>query len=640
MSRGNGVALGRRTASAVVLLLAFVLLLSLPLPYTGHSPTLLPSHAPALSHSPAEVALPPVRAVTPAPIHAVAPAPSVSCPTPSNAPNWNGNLNFFHDALVTFWTPGSPSLSGSNFQIAPCTGNLLPTYTNGFWMNVSTNVPLTSAVVRVWATGWPTTSDPAPAVQGFTPQAPAAVPMHILGPTYHQASFYFNNYRFFWPGTHVYFNLTLQSTNATPSTIYSARANSIPVNFPGGTNNATWAYTVQAPWASTNFSNDILVSTSPSVLTQPAFEPNPAQPITITISAFNLSGGAAIPIPKANLTVLLTKSGTSQPFGTAFGPENHTSMSTVPIGPYPGYTMAFSITAWLPWWGGGAIDKITSPTFQFNWSANGGWWAPQYGVEGNLNYTTSPNVLGQSPSAVLPTGTPVNVSVHEPIENVTISSAALHFHYWDLAGSVNGSVPMTAANQNTSFAVIPGLPAGAHVTFSVVVKDVFQNPISSGNTTYGEDGPFAIAPPPTYGLFYFEAVDISGTGLVPNLNFSLSNGSWSESRTASPFGFGYPLPASGPGALAVHYGSAYVLTIRAFGQTETATFTVASSDPFVIVFYLASGSVSPSVTASPTFLIVPGVIGLVAAGVAMKPLSDWFKERRRKTEEEQRRITL
>jgi hypothetical protein len=572
--------------------------------------------------------------------------PSAACPpTPNTPPHWTGS-SFFNDVQVTFDVPGSPGLSGSNFVTVPCF-NTLPTYTNGFWMNISTDVRITQAFVAIWGTTWPTPGSPPGSIPGFTPENVTSVPLHVNGPLFHTASFFFNDYRFFWPGSSVYFNLTVESVNATPSTIVSAQPPyRFPVTFPGGTNNATWMYQVASPWSSTNFTDDIAVSTTPSVLSQPAFEPNRDQALQVILTSLNLSnlsGGPGLPIPMAQMSATVTggaSCGIPCTYAAAFGPANHTIQELLtPIGPYPGSSVQFTITAWLPWQGNLSVDKIVSPVYKFNWTANGGWWYPQAGVEGNLQYTTVPNVFGSSTAPGLSTGTPVNVTVHSSIENVTIGSAQLQFRYSDGSGSRQGQLPFTKLNANTSYVVIPGLPNGGKVTFNTVVKDTFGNPISSGNGTYTESGPLGTPTAAGYGVFFFEAVDLSGTGLVPNLNFTLSNGSWYETREATSLGFGYPLPVGAPGYLPVAYGT-YVLTIHAFGVTESSTFTLASGDPFTIVFYVASGPVPSSVTVPAYTLALPAIVGLVAACAATIPITNWFKERRKKAEDEQRRITL
>jgi hypothetical protein len=616
------------------------------------------AHASALSppapvRAPAAVAPAVVRAPAPmaaAPVAAAASHPSGQvCQTPGGAPNWQSS-NFFTDASVTFWTPGNPSLSGQNFLVVPCNNNI-PTYTNGFWMNVTTNVELSVATVTIWGTGWPTSTDPQPDIKGFSPSTPAVFPMAISAPFYRTASFYFNDYRYFWPGSQVYFNVSLQTTQASPSTIYSANPLTQyyePIQWSGGVNNATWGFYVSSPFAETppglspvNFTNIIGVSTTPTVLTNPAYDPNPRQTVQVILTSLNLSGTPAVPIPEAQGTFTLTGNETTGVYISDFGPANHTTMDlTNALGPYPGTRVSFNMTCWLPW-EGGALDRIYSPTYTFNWSANGSWWNLQGGLTGqdNLVLSSSPDVTSSTTNTVLATGTPVNLTVHEPIQNVTIGSAAVHFRYVDSNGVTLGTIPMTAAGANTSYVVLPGLPDGAGVTFSVVAKDIYGNPLSSGNYSYTESGPLAAALPAGYGLFFFEAIDVATGELIQDLNNTIANDTWSETTNGYAFGYANPVPVSGSGYLAVAFGT-YTVTVRAFGQSQTWTGTVATQTPFVIVFYLTSAPVSPTYAAPVPALTWAPVIGIAGAAVASWPISNWFRERRKKAEAEQRRISL
>ena len=625
-------------SSSAGLVLAHPASVGLPVP-TFRSPG--PSHggsiAPMAHPAPAVHRAPTAHAAAPA-----ASKPDSGCSTPITSPQWN-SANLFHDVSVTFGVPGDPAINGSNFRIAPCT-NVLPTYTNGFWMYLQTNVRITAATVTVWGYGWPTPSNPSPVITGFDPAHPIALPVHLDAPLYRTGSFFFNDYRYFWPGSQVFFNLTMQSVNATPSTIYSSGTATYPVYYNGGVDNATWLFDVASPWGPAgygNFTNNIQVTTTPEVLTQPAYDPNPLQALQVTISGFNASGGPVPVIPFAQLQLTLTggQTGTGV-FNASFGPANHTVMQlSSPIGPYPGTHVQFTISAWLPW-EKGVVDRIYSPVYQFNWTLNGGWWYPQQGLESNLQYSTVPNVLGVGQKTSLPTGTPVNVTIHEPTQNVTIKSAELHFTYNDISGSTTGSVPLLAANPNTSYVVIPGLPAGASITYSVIAKDIYGNPVASGNTTYTESGP-VVTPvlSPGYGLFFFEAVDLTTGMLVPSFNYSINNGTWAETRTASPMGFAGPLPVGGPGYLPVAFGT-YVVAVHAFGQTQSATFRLSTSSPFTIVFYVASGPVPTTESVPQTTVTIIASVGVIAAAIAFIPLSNWFRERRAKAEAEQRRVTL
>ena len=473
--------------------------LALPGPHAVHPPVLPGTVSAAPRGAPPSHTL-----AAPASGAGPAAARSAGCGnTPSGSYNW-ATQDFFTDVSTTFYVPGVSSLSGANFQPVPCT-NVIPTYLNGFWVNLTTNVPVTTAEITIWGTGWPTPGSSAPDIKNFAASSPAVLPMYIEPPFYRTVTFFFNDYKNFWPGSTVYFNISLTSTNATPSTIYTANrfsGLSEAYTFNGGVDNATWSFYVASPFSAqpvgrnlVNFSNILSVYTSPSALTQPAYEPNPQQAIQVYLAANNVSGAGAPPIPMAQAQFTLSGAIVGV-YLDNFGPANHTLMwLNQKLGPYPATEVQFNITVWLPW-EGGAIDYVYSPVFKFNWSANGGWWNQVGGLEANLNFSTTPSlgVPGSNPD--LGTGVPVNVSIHEPIENVTIGSAALHYRYNDSNGVSYGTLPLTAAGPNTSYVIIPGLPPGGEVQFSVVAKDIYGNAIPSGTYVYHETGALATPPPP------------------------------------------------------------------------------------------------------------------------------------------------
>ena len=340
-------------------------------------------------------------------------------------------------------------------------------------------------------------------------------------------------------------------------------------------------------------------------------EPNNYQSIQIYLNGVNNTGTPLV-IPRAQLSFTLT-GGQSGVYSDLFTPANHSSMQlSIPLGPYPGTRVSFNVTAWLPW-EGGAIDRIYSVVYAFNWSNNGGFWCKSCSLSDNLLLSSSPDVTSTGTGTTdLGTGAPVNISIHEPIQNVTISSAAVHFRYTDGNGAASGTLPMIAESQNTSYVVIPGLPPNSVLQFSVEAKDINDNPVSSGNYTYAESGPLNASVAPGYGLFYFEAIDISTGSLVTDLNFSLANSTWSEARTGTPLGFAVPLPVAGGGELPVSFGS-YVVTVHAFGQTQTWTGNVSSQNPFVVTFFLSSGPVAPNYAAPVAGLTIAGIVGLIGA---------------------------
>jgi hypothetical protein len=567
------------------------------------------------------------------------------CPTPQNAPHWD-SLYFFNDVEVSFSVPNSPSMDGAGFQIAPCS-NTIPTYTNGFFMTVTSSVAMVNAVVDIWGTQWSTSGGQPPIIKGFDPTDVTPVSLNFPTSNHQTAEFYFDDYRYFWPGDHVYFNLTVQTADASPSTIYSANpttGHSAQFNYSGLIDNYTWQFYVQSVFGSTDFASDIAVHTTPSVLSSPAYDPNRNQSLQVNLTSLTYYNGTQQPIPNATLSITeVIGNGAPVTYGVKFSPLNATTITAV-IPPAPGANASFNISAFLPW-ENGYVDLVKSPVYKFNWTLNGGWWYPTLGLVHNLNLTSYPNVfLGTGQKASLPTGTEVNVTIHSPTENVTIRDAEIRVHYSDSAGVADGTIRMIPEGQNTSYGLIPGLPSGGTATFYVIAKDLFGTPIGSGNTTYSETGtpnggPGDVTLPSGYGIFFFEAVDLSTGRLVPFLNFSITNATWSETRQGTPIGFGAPEPLAGTGFLAVTYGT-YVIVVHAFNQTETATIAVNSQIPTTVVFYVASGAVPQDTWVQQTTMTLPAALGLIAAAVAVWPVGNWFKERRRKAEQEQRRITL
>ena len=554
------------------------------------------------------------------------------------AGGWNSN--FFHDIAVTF---GGPSLS-SQLQPVPYP-NYLPMSTLGFWMNISSLEPMLFANVSIWGVSWPGANGVALPINGYSPVSPYLAPMyinHTRDPNV--ASYYFDLYRFFWPGSTVYFNLTVVGKNTTPSEVKSTTNVSVPIPYTGGyTNYATWTFTVDTPWASENFTNDIAVATTPNILGPDPTAPNADQTFQVTISSIALTG-APTPIPDAVLQYTLTQNGTATSYSDPFGPVNHTVMSLLqPLGPYPGANLKFNVTAWLPWQGG-QLDKIASPVFNFTWSSHGGWWFPSQSLLANLGISASPDVLigGSTVSnpTVVATDEPVNVTIHEPIENVTIASAAVDFMFSDGGLNRSGALPMTAINLNTSYADLAGLPSGAMVTFYVVAKDINGNPISSGNFSYVEVGPTAPPLPAGLGLLFLEVANLNGGGLVADFGYTIANATWSTTGSSNELGFASPeLPGTG---LSYRLGfGTYAVSVRAFGVVHEALITLSPSSPTpTVVFYAESSALPITTTSAVGVESLAAGIGLAAAAIATIPLMRWLDERREHHEREQRRVTL
>ena len=559
-----------------------------------------------------------------------------TCPTPQTIPDWS-SAEFFQDANVSITVPGSPGLSGANFQTVPCS-NTIPTYETGFWLNVSTNVNLSYAFLRIWGTTWTTVAGTYPPLPGFPYANPTLVPMYIEPSDPQTAAFFFNVYKYFWPGSTVYFNITLETTQASPTAIYSTESPySEPTPYAGSPDNASWMFYVAAPWWSTDFSGDIGVTTTPPVTGVPAYQPNPEQAFQVELQSLGPTGGLGIPIPDALLTFRLSGNFTGL-YSVPFGPLNASFENlTSPIGPYPGTSVAFNVTAWLPW-RGGQIDVIASPTFYFNWSTAGRWPNPSLGLEENAEISSTPDIFGATPR-LLPTGTPVNVTLHEPEPNVTIGSAVVHFAFADGGANLSGNLRMSFVSANTTYAVLPGLPAGGVVTMSVVAKDIYGDALSSGSTTYSESGAMSVGPGPGTGLVFVEAENLATGTFIPSFHFTLTSAAFSGSGVASPLGIG-ALRAPGTGGFYFEPAGNYTLTATAYGRTLSTPLELMAGGPVVVRFTFANGTFGASASSRIPGVTVALATGLVGVGLVSVPALRWYRERRARYEAEQRKLTL
>ncbi|MCI4322574.1 MAG: hypothetical protein L3K03_00880 [Thermoplasmata archaeon] len=572
---------------------------------------------------------------------------SGSTPLVSTHGTWTTS-SFFNNIQVTVSDPYVGPFS--QFATVP-TINTIPMAATGFWLNISTDIPIFTANITIWGNQWPDRNVSEP-ISGFNPSAPATFSMLVNpAPANNTASFYFNCLEYFWPGSSLGFNLSVTgnpSYHPSPSTLWSAGppgqgAGQYASEWPAGSADyATWLANVQTPWISPQFNSSIIVSTSPSVLTSPAYEPNSVQTLQIYLTPVQLPGFPTATIPAAQINYTVVQGVKHDVYIVDFIPPNGTlAYLPAPIGPFPNSTIFFNVTAWLPWNGGsGEVDPIYSPIYEFKWSPNGGWVFPDQPLLNNVAMYCNPDILS-APNTVIPAGQPVTCNINEPTPNVTMSLSQINYVFTDGVGRHSGTLPMTLSSANNASSVtIPGLPPDTTLTFFVEAKDFMGNPVFSQNFTYRT----STSPPATLpggrGLFFFEGLDISGTGLIPNLQFTISNATWSESRNGSSLGFGFPLIPGSETLLLPLGAGAYLLTVTAFGQTQTATVNVAPGNPFTVLFYFASQPIAPTGESNLPVMTVASGGGLIFAAVAAGVTVPWFSDRRAKALAEQRRVTL
>ena len=572
------------------------------------------------------------RVVAAGAVAPLGPTPRAAGAHPGLGSKWTSS--FFNDVNVTFTVP---YVGGQTFLPAPFR-NEIPMASDGFWMNLTSIRPLIYANLTIWGWSWPTNGYAQPLNAPYNPASPPYIQMYVNATKNTTASYYFDDYKSFWPGSRIDFNLTVTALGVSPATIYSTSAPSYSFVDPlNSSDYASWIAQIGGPFASPQFNSSVEITTTPDVLSSPAFDPNPTQPIQVMLTAIAPPGTAVGTIPAAILYYTYTQNNTSSNSAIAFTPLNGTTVQlATPLGPFPNAEVSFNITMWLPWFGG-AIDREYSNEYTFNWSRNGGWWYPNQGLLANLELSTDPGILPPASGVVAP-GTPVNVTLTEPIQNVTISSGQINYIFRDGLGTHSGTLPMRHVGRNVTYAVLPGLPPSSSVEFSVTAKDVFGNPVFTENYTYSAARALSMYPPDR-GFFFFEVLDVAGTGLLPGFDYTLSNASFSESAQASSLGFGAPVVPHGLGYLILGFGT-YSLAVTAFGRAYSTIVTVNNETPFTVIFYVASSSIPLGTETSLPVVTIGGVLGLVAAVGGVGVVWPWFRERRKRIEAEQRRITL
>jgi hypothetical protein len=663
-------AFARRASLGAAIALVGVLLLLPNLPGLGSASTAAPVAAPssAIAYGPTAGAPAAHAPAAPSSVRSSGLAVTVSrssAPVPdainacSGTPNWvSGATKFFNDVSVCYSLWGgvagpTEKTDALDLPLVPHNG-VIPEYANGFWVNISTNVRIIQASVCIWATGWPLPNIGAQPITGFADSGwesqdcqAMIVGGHPNQPNLNPdtAAYWVDCYKYFWPGTNISWMINVTSGLGTVSSY--KQVNETEAYSDGYTTLPTWTASVQGPFASTNFSNDVRIVTVPSTLSLPDYAPNPTQNVGIDLAAYNISGGPPTPIPAAvcqyRIQLPPSAGGTNLSYSATFGPSNDTDMSlTSPIpAQVPGATVWFNVTLFLYWDGLSEIDTVASPGyFHFRFTDNGQFPQPNEPLEKNALLTSSPNVITPGVVTFLPTGTPVNITIHEPRENVTFSSAEVDFTLHDHGGTILSSVNMHAESQNTSYVILPGLPPGASLSFRVIARDVNKTGDPSGVYTYTESGASVPAPPTGNGFFYVEVYDVSTNTLASGLNFTIANLTWSQNARISNFGFG-ALYSSSSGLPLYLASGTYTLTIHDPNATVERPVVVSNTTPFSVIFYISTTAVAVQSFAPPSALFaVAGVGGLAAAAVTSYSLWSWFRERRAKMEAEQRRVTL
>lgn len=276
------------------------------------APSVLSTHpAAAPSTDPARS---PSAAPTAAPTPKVTQAPVGPC-----APGTPESSDFQNNVTVTI------SLFNS-LQMVPYV-NTVSAYAKAVQVDIYTpaGVPIQQAVITAWAVGWNNQS-----LNSTLPNAPANFPMQVDSTNHEHASGQLNDFKFFPPGSTVYFNITLVQnvtdpanwTSLCPVGAYHAPWNSPP---PNPQPEPTWAFHVTNGWPSGQLENDMVMTATPNIFN--GIQPDPFQSVYLYLNSSKLGFPIGGPLGGARLVYSLeNKTGLHTGYGLSFCGNNATFM--------------------------------------------------------------------------------------------------------------------------------------------------------------------------------------------------------------------------------------------------------------------------------------------------------------------------
>ncbi len=468
MRRGNAELL-----LAVVAILLVVLMLP-QAPAGGATSHALPAQgAPAgngaslaaartLSHMPRPIGAP----FLPAPAVGRAPSSSPSAPsslsatsaspsgTPTGpcAPNSPSAIDWAQDVNVTF------SLFDAN-RTAPAI-NPVSSYATALNINiwtgkansiggVSGQIPIEEAYITVWAVGWNNQS-----LNSTLPTAPAIFGMKVDPHNLDHASGQLNDFKFYPPGSTVYFNLSLVQ-NATDPANWTSQcpvgAFNAPWNpaVPAPAPEPTWVYHTSNGWPSSVFENDITITATPDVMN--GVQPDPFQAVYFYLNSSKIGMPIGGPLGGARLYYTMENRTGLHPGGSDFCGDNNTfevtcyGGITTGVGPWyePGDIVHFYFEAFVSTQVG-IYNKIFSRPYSFVYGNGGTWCQPDSGYQ----------FYGWSGSALPP--------YHDPLQQ---------------NGNYSGSADPTTLTLNgpvTEIAVYTALGSAASIALRPAVANVLD----------------------------------------------------------------------------------------------------------------------------------------------------------------------
>jgi len=300
----------------------------------------------------------------------------------------------------------------------------------------------------------------------------------------------------------------------------------------------------------------------------------------------------------------------------------------------------------------------------------------------DLNLTTTPVIIGQEgfngsmANGLLPgesTEQQINVTITTINASTSVQAAQLRILvvFSSNSGFTEPSVDsMTRITQTHYYILIPALPAGANVTFSVKAWDYNDSTVTSHNYRYFVPT-IQLSPNPALGFFYVKVLDSATGQYVTGANVTIvGEGGAIDIVTKTMAGLAYPnasgkqftpqfLPANNTYAVIVQWDG-FQAADRPTGTDSlrisfflyhnmTGTQTILSGPNYFVqqqgdIFLFDLNVPTPPPTFSnslpPNDQYLTEGIGLAIASAIVVPVYFMWRDMRKRAEEEEKRITL
>jgi hypothetical protein len=307
-------------------------------------------------------------------------------------------------------------------------------------------------------------------------------------------------------------------------------------------------------------------------------------------------------------------------------------------------------------------DWITSAERSYVVNGNGSFLGGSFAND--LALAASPGV--DQAAAVAP-GTPVALTLTSEEPEVAIASATV---FYTVALPVlnevaSFSAPFARINSTTFTGVIPGVPVGSGVNFTVTAWDFSSTAETSPDYNYTVEALATVLPniADNSSFFYIGVHDASSNSWVSGARVAIEGpGNYISSVSTSFAGLAYPGQTGGSYVpIVVPAGATYAINVsdpalgfpgiavslvptHAMGQHSilaSGTNYAVLQEGNLLLFWL-NGTIAPAAGATPDVspIILGSVLGLVAATLVTIPLLGWWSRIVKRREEETRRVTL